>query len=77
MGLDAPGTPGWTLNETTDLLLKKEFDECLYKDNNFHLLSACNGSVDLFDANFKFEELIIDIIISLLIIRFKFLKFEN
>jgi hypothetical protein len=28
MGLDAPSTPGWTLNETTDLLLKKEFDEC-------------------------------------------------
>jgi len=28
IGLDAPGTPGWTLNETTDLLLKKEFDEC-------------------------------------------------
>ena len=27
-GLDSPGTPGWTLNETTDLLLKKEFDEC-------------------------------------------------
>ena len=27
-GLDAPGTPGWTLNETTDLLLKKEFDIC-------------------------------------------------
>ena len=23
IGLDAPGTPGWTLNETTDLLLKK------------------------------------------------------
>ena len=27
-GLEVPGTPGWTLNETTDLLLKKEFDEC-------------------------------------------------
>ncbi len=27
-GLDPPGTPGWTLNETTDLLLKKEFDFC-------------------------------------------------
>ena len=26
VGLDAPGTPGWTLNETTDILLKKEFD---------------------------------------------------
>lgn len=28
VGLDSPGTPGWTLNETTDLLLKKEFDAC-------------------------------------------------
>ena len=27
-GLEPPGTPGWTLNETTDLLLKKEFDYC-------------------------------------------------
>jgi len=25
-GLDVPKTPQWTLNETTDLLLKKEFD---------------------------------------------------
>ncbi|MBT8123624.1 MAG: PD-(D/E)XK nuclease family protein [Gammaproteobacteria bacterium] len=28
VGLDEPGTPGWTLNETTDLLLKQEFDVC-------------------------------------------------
>jgi len=28
IGLDEPGTPGWTLNETTDLLLKQEFDAC-------------------------------------------------
>lgn len=27
-GLRSPKTPGWTLNETTDLLLKKEFDRC-------------------------------------------------
>ncbi len=27
-GFDVPGTPGWTLNETTDILLKKEFDYC-------------------------------------------------
>ena len=27
-GLVSPGTPGWSLNETTDLLLKKEFDLC-------------------------------------------------
>lgn len=30
-GLAEPGMPGWTLNETTDLLLKKEFDECREK----------------------------------------------
>ena len=30
-GLISPGTPGWTLNETTDLLLKREFDECREK----------------------------------------------
>ena len=27
-GLISPGMPGWTLNETTDRLLKKEFDIC-------------------------------------------------
>ncbi len=27
-GLEVPGVPGWSLNETTDLLLKKEFDFC-------------------------------------------------
>ena len=41
-GLDPPGTPGWTLNETTDLLLKKEFDECREKQAP-HRLFAPNG----------------------------------
>ena len=27
-GLAVPDTPGWTLNETTDILLKREFDIC-------------------------------------------------
>ena len=27
-GLQSPGMPGWSLNETTDILLKKEFDVC-------------------------------------------------
>ena len=27
-GLSTPSMPGWTLNETTDLLLKREFDRC-------------------------------------------------
>jgi len=30
-GIVSPGTPGWTLNETTDILLKKEFDKCREK----------------------------------------------
>ena len=30
-GLVSPSTPGWTLNQATDLLLKKEFDECREK----------------------------------------------
>ena len=41
-GLDAPGTPGWTLNETTDLLLKKEFDHCREQQIT-HRLFAPNG----------------------------------
>lgn len=41
---------------------EKEFHECLYKDKNFHLLSACNGSVELFDVHFRVEDVIIDII---------------
>ena len=41
-GLDAPGTPGWTLNETTDLLLKKEFDDCREKQIP-HRLFTENG----------------------------------
>lgn len=45
-----------------DLLsAKKEFDECLYKEGDFHLLSACNGNLDLFDSNFRFEQIIVDI----------------
>ena len=41
-GLDPPGTPGWTLNETTDMLLKKEFDYCRQKQIP-HRLFASNG----------------------------------
>ncbi|MDH5414497.1 MAG: AAA family ATPase [Flavobacteriaceae bacterium] len=43
---------------------EKTFEECLYKDGSFHLLSACNGSLELFDTNFRLEQLIVDIISS-------------
>ena len=38
-GLAEPSMPGWTLNETTDLLLKKEFDECREKQIPHRLFS--------------------------------------
>lgn len=40
---------------------QKSFEECLHREGNFHLLSACNGSMELFNADFKLEEVIIDI----------------
>lgn len=42
VGLDVPGMPGWALNETTDLLLKKEFDECREAQTP-HRLFIANG----------------------------------
>ncbi len=57
---------GLPINNTFYSLVsaEKTFDECLYKDGNFHLLSACNGSIDLFDTDFRLEQMIIDIISS-------------
>jgi hypothetical protein len=39
-GLAEPGMPGWTLNETTDHLLKKEFDECRQQQKPHRLFSS-------------------------------------
>jgi hypothetical protein len=41
-GIVSPSTPGWTLNETTDILLKKEFDECREKQEP-HRIHIENG----------------------------------
>jgi hypothetical protein len=38
-GLVSLGMPGWTLNETTDRLLKKEFDECRLKQTPHRLFT--------------------------------------
>jgi len=39
-----------------------DFSDAVYKDGDFHLLSACNGNIDLFDHSLGIENLIIDII---------------
>jgi len=41
-GLEIPGVPGWSLNETTDLLLKKEFDYCREKQTPHRLFISNN-----------------------------------
>lgn len=41
---------------------EKSFDECLYKSGNFHLLSGCNGNIDLLEKQLNFSQLVVDII---------------
>ena len=41
---------------------EKELDDCIYKDGNFHLLSGCNGNLDLFNSSVKLESSIIEIL---------------
>ena len=53
-GLISPGMPSWSLNETTDLLLKKEFDRCR-EDQKPHRLFLENGLGHL--VPFKHEEM--------------------
>lgn len=43
---------------------KKSFEECLHIDGNFHLLSACNGNVELFERNIEFDRILIDVVSS-------------
>lgn len=38
------------------------FQDCLIQRGNFHLLPACNGSVEVFESKLNFDEIIIDII---------------
>lgn len=43
---------------------QRTFDECLHKDGNLHLLSGCNGSIDLFNKNLEVDRIIIDILVN-------------
>ncbi len=40
------------------------FEECIIQQGNFHLLPACNGSIEIFENKLNFDEIIIDIISS-------------
>ena len=43
---------------------QREFDDCLHKDGNLHLLAACNGSIDMFKKSLEIDRLIIDILVN-------------
>lgn len=44
------------------VMAKRSFEECLHVDGNFHLLSACNGNIELFERELEFDRLLIDVI---------------
>jgi flagellar biosynthesis protein FlhG len=57
---------GLPLDNKFEKLLSAEasFEECLIQRGNFHLLPACNGSVEVFENKLNFDDIIIDIISS-------------
>lgn len=46
------------------LAAELSFEECLIQDGNFHLLPACNGSIEVFESKLNFEDVILDIVSS-------------
>ena len=57
---------GIPLTDNFNLLLKgeKTLEQCLFRDKNFHVLSGCNGNLDLFDHHLKLDKIIIDLLTS-------------
>ncbi|MFZ4714513.1 MAG: MinD/ParA family ATP-binding protein [Bacteriovoracaceae bacterium] len=43
------------------LSAEKTLEECLYSEGNFHLLSGCNGSLELFENKLPLDQVIMDI----------------
>ncbi len=46
------------------LSAQREFEDCLHKDGNLHLLSGCNGNIDLFNKTLEVDRVIIDILVN-------------
>lgn len=43
---------------------RRDFDDCLHKDGNLHLLAGCNGNLDLFNKSLEIDRIIIDILVN-------------
>ena len=57
---------GLPLNNNFYQLLtsRKSFDDCIYKNGNFHLLSACSGNIEMFEEGESYSKHIISILNS-------------
>ena len=57
---------GLPLNNDFYSLVKKEktFEECLFIDGNFHLLSGCNGNLDFFSNLFELDRFVINLLLE-------------
>lgn len=55
---------GYPINDNFfDLISNRlNFEDTIYKDGNFHLLSACNGNLEIFENGLSLEAIITDII---------------
>ncbi|EQC48938.1 YhjQ protein [Bacteriovorax sp. BSW11_IV] len=42
----------------------KSFEEVLHRDGQFHLLSGCNGNLDLFENRLEYDKIILDILVG-------------
>ncbi len=43
---------------------QRDFDDCLHKDGNLHLLAGCNGNIDMFNKSLEIDRIIIDILVN-------------
>ena len=57
---------GLPINENFYSLVSSErsFQDCLYKEGNLHILSGCNGNLEIFEKGLEFEKIVMDIIAS-------------
>lgn len=57
---------GLPLDNKFEKILSGEalLQDCIIQRGNFHLLPACNGSIEVFESKLNFDEIIIDIITS-------------
>lgn len=57
---------GLPINDDFAALIKgtKSFKEVVHQDGQFHLLSGCNGNIELFENRLEYDKIILDILVG-------------